>query len=129
MLRYRNRVATLQHVVLPRFDFLSFRDALDAVRRARHTTWRQVARDASVSASSITRMGQGSRADIDTIAALASWGGLDVEDFFPQENPQTKDPLAVVAAYLRRDPVLSDDDAAALEQVLRATYSQLARPE
>jgi hypothetical protein len=74
-------------------------------------------------------MGQGSRADIDTIAALASWGGLDVEDFFPHPDPQSKDRLAVVAAYLKRDPALSDEDAVALEQVLRAAYSQLARPD
>lgn len=106
-----------------RFDFDALHSALDAVRRSRGLTWRQVAREARVSASSLTRMAQGSRPDIDTVVSLASWAGLDVASFFPR--PRDENPISMAAAFIYRDPNLTPDAAAALEQVLRATYSQL----
>jgi transcriptional regulator with XRE-family HTH domain len=87
-------------------------------------TWRQVAREANVSASSLTRMAKGSRPDIDTVASLASWARLDAATFFPRRAEES--PLSMVAAYIHRDPSLTPAAASALEQVVRATYSQLA---
>jgi transcriptional regulator with XRE-family HTH domain len=106
------------------FDFQAFYATLDGARRNRALTWRQVARAASVSPSSITRMSQGSRPDIDTIASLAVWAGVDASSFF--QTQASTDALTMAAAYIHQDPQLTPEAAAALEQVVRATYSQLA---
>jgi transcriptional regulator with XRE-family HTH domain len=87
-------------------------------------TWRQVAREANVSASSLTRMANGSRPDIDTVASLAAWASLDPATFFPRSGKEN--PLAMVTAYIHRDPSLTREAASALEQVVRATHAQLA---
>lgn len=107
-----------------RFDFDGFHAALDGIRRSRGMTWRQVAREANVSASSLTRMARGSRPDIDTVASLAAWASLDPATFFPRSAEESA--LSMVAAYIHRDPALTPAAASALEQVVRATYSQLA---
>ena len=107
-----------------RFDFDAFYAALDDIRRSRGTTWRQVAREAEVSPSSLTRMAKGSRPDIDTVASLAAWAELDPATFFPQAAE--KSPLSMVAAYIHRDPALTPEAASALERIVRVTYSQLA---
>jgi transcriptional regulator with XRE-family HTH domain len=111
-------------VVSQRFDVEAFHAALDGVRRSRSMTWRQVAREANVSASSLTRMTKGSRPDIDTVASLASWASVDPATFFPQDTQVS--PLSMVAAYIHRDPSLTPEAASALEQLVRATHSQLA---
>lgn len=124
-----NVVASTQHasydpaMASRRFDVDGFHAALDSVRRSRGMTWRQVAQEASVSASSLTRMAKGSRPDIDTVASLAAWASLDPATFFPQSDEAS--PLSMVAAYLHHDPSLTPAAASALEQLVRATYSQL----
>jgi transcriptional regulator with XRE-family HTH domain len=107
------------------FDVDGFYAALSSVRRSRGLTWRQVARAADVSASSLTRMAKGSRPDVDTIASLASWASLNAAAFFPKNNAES--PLSMVTAYIHRDPDLTPEAASALEQLVRTTYSQLAR--
>src|SRR5215469_103714 len=90
-------------------------------------TWRQVASEADVSASSLTRMAQGSRPDIDTVASLADWASLDATAFVPQQRQlKRENSLTTVTAYLHSDPSLTPAAASALEQLLRATYSQLS---
>jgi transcriptional regulator with XRE-family HTH domain len=106
-----------------RFDVQGFHAALDSIRRSRGMTWRQVALGAKVSASSLTRMAKGSRPDIDTVASLAVWASLDASAFFPQDTTQS--PLSMVTAYIHRDPSLTPTAASALEQLVRATHSQL----
>jgi transcriptional regulator with XRE-family HTH domain len=107
------------------FDVDGFYAALNGVRRSRGVTWRQVARAADVSPSSLTRMAKGSRPDVDTIASLASWASLNPATFFPRNNAES--PLSMVTAYIHRDPDLTPEAASALEQLVRTTHSQLAR--
>lgn len=130
MLRFGNSVARAKHASYPRrvtsqrFDVSGFQAALDSVRRSRHMTWRQVALEADVSPSSLTRMAKGSRPDIDTIASLASWASLDLSSFVLKKISVS--PLSMVAAYIHRDPSLTPEAASALEQLMRATHSQLS---
>jgi hypothetical protein len=72
-------------------------------------------------------MGHGSRPDVDTVAALANWAAVDVASFFPSGD--SDESLAKVTAYLHKDPRLTPEAAAALEQLVIATYSQLASDE
>ncbi len=112
------------------FDAEGFFAALDSTRRARNLNWKQVANEAQVSASTLTRMGQGRRPDVDSLAALAKWSGLDPADFIRGGSATTAkraEPLAMISTYLRGDPNLSEDAAAALEEVIKATYERLRK--
>ena len=74
------------------FDGDALYGALDAVRQARNLTWKQVAAESGVSASTLTRMAQGRRPDLDSLASLSAWSGLQTDDFvrFEGERPETE---------------------------------------
>ncbi len=108
------------------FDAEAFYAALDAQRQARRLNWKQVAEKSGVSASTLTRMAQGKRPDVNGLAALAAWSGLKPESFIRSEmGPSKAEPLAMISTYLRSDPNLSHEAAVALEAVIKATYEQL----
>lgn len=107
------------------FDAEGFFAALDAVRESRKASWRKVARETGVSASTLTRMGQGRRPDVDSFAALARWANLDPDDYFTNTPAEPKDPLAEISVLLRRDANLSEDAAKAIDDLVRATYQRL----
>lgn len=110
------------------FDNDGFFAALDAVRQSRGVHWKTVAREAGVSASTLTRMGQGRRPDVDSFAALASWADLDPDDFFrrsDRQQPHSTQPLAEISVLLRRDPNLSAEAATAMDALVKSTYERL----
>lgn len=111
------------------FDIEGFYAALDAERQTRRLTWKQVAEEAGVSASTLTRMAQGRRPDVDTMAALAAWSGLDVDAFVKRSNEgsQESDTLAKITAYLRADRHLTPEAAAAIEAIIKAGYEKLRK--
>ena len=110
------------------FDGEKFVAALDSTRRARDMTWRKVADEARVSASTLTRLSQGKRPDVDSLGALTRWAGLNTDTFFSNDAPTaTTEPLAKVTAYLRADPNLTNEGAKALEAILHATYEQFRK--
>ena len=113
-----------------RFDGSGFYEALDATRRARNLNWKQVAAQSGVSASTLTRMAQGKRPDVDGLAALVSWSGLSSDDFVRSETHQGEpEPLAMISTYLRSDKNLTPEAAAALDQVVKVTYERLRNME
>ena len=108
------------------FDAEGFYEALDGARQARRLNWKQVAEESGVSASTLTRMAQGRRPDVDGLAALAAWSGLRADDFVRSEAVRREpEPLAKIATYLRSDRNLSPDAAAALDQLVKMTYERL----
>jgi transcriptional regulator with XRE-family HTH domain len=110
------------------FDAEGFYAALDAQRQARKLTWKHVAGESGVSASTLTRMAQGKRPDVDGLAALAAWSGLDTNDFVRSElKPERPEPLAMISTYLRSDPHLTDEAATALDELIKATYERLRK--
>lgn len=112
------------------FDAEGFYAALDAARLARGLNWKQVAAGSGVSASTLTRMAQGKRPDVDGLAALCAWSGLDADDFVrihDEQEPTAPEPLAVISTYLRSDRNLSPESAAALEEVIKVTYERLRK--
>ena len=111
-----------------RFDSQGFYDALDATRRSRHLNWKQVAAQSGVSASTLTRMAQGRRPDVDGLAALASWSGLKADDFVRSDAEQGEpEPLAMISTYLKSDPHLTPEAADALDQLVKATYERMRK--
>ena len=110
------------------FDSDAFYRALDAERAARGLTWKDVSREAHVSASSLTRMGQGKRPDVDTLAALCSWSGLKLDDFISRESRKEQaEPLALISMQLRGDPSLSPDAADLIDDLVRTSYERLRK--
>lgn len=112
------------------FDSGAFYEALDGTRRSRSLTWKQVAAESGVSASTLTRMAQGRRPDVDGLAALASWSGLRADDFVrSQVERAAPEPLALISTYLRSDKNLTAEAATALDEVVKATYDRLRTRE
>jgi transcriptional regulator with XRE-family HTH domain len=110
------------------FDTSGFFDALDSVRQAQEKTWKQVAGESGVSASTLTRIAQGRRPDVDGLAALAAWSGLHTDDYVRSEGRRpAPEPLAKITTYLRSDRNLSPEAAAALDQLIKVTYERLRR--
>jgi transcriptional regulator with XRE-family HTH domain len=112
------------------FDAAGFFSALDAERRSRERNWKQVAAESQVSASTLTRMGQGRRPDVDSLAALSLWSGLDPAKFIKGRQQKTEpEPLAMISTYLRSDPHLTETDAKALEEIIKVTYERFRKPD
>jgi len=112
------------------FDSDAFYEALDATRQAKKLTWKQVASQSGVSASTLTRMAQGRRPDIDGLAALATWSGLSADGFVRSESVRSDpEPLALISTYLRSDKNLSPQAATALDELLKVSYERLRNLE
>jgi len=111
------------------FDAEGFYAALDAHRASLGITWKKLADKASVSPSTLTRMGQGKRPDVDTLAALASWSGIDVQKFYLRERNNTPQPetLAEVTALLRADRELGGEGAAMMERMINSLYDEIRK--
>jgi transcriptional regulator with XRE-family HTH domain len=108
------------------FDAGAFYESLDSARQARHLNWKQVSAESGVSASTLTRMAQGKRPDVDGLAALAAWSGLNADDYIRSEEARpAPDPLAQITTYLRSDRNLTPEAATALDQLIKATYARL----
>ena len=108
------------------FDTKAFYEALDGARQAKTMNWKQVAASSGVSASTLTRMAQGKRPDVDGLAALTAWSGLSADDFVRSDDPPpTPEPLAQITSYLRSDKNLSPEAATALDELIKATYERL----
>jgi transcriptional regulator with XRE-family HTH domain len=112
------------------FDATGFYEALDAVRVSRRLNWKQVAAATGVSASTLTRMAQGKRPDVDGLAALSAWSGLSADDFV--RSAATDQPpvsLAQITTYLRSDKNLSPEAATAMDALIKSAYERLRRKD
>lgn len=109
------------------FDSAAFFQALDAIRMSRGLQWRQVAQEAKVSASTLTRMAQGKRPDVDGLAALSRWAGLIADKFFGESAP-SEDPVAEASAALfRANPDLDEYQKEALKLLVANAYKLAIR--
>lgn len=102
--------------------------ALDAQRQAHKISWRELARQAEVSPSSLTRMQQGKNPDVNTFAALLQWLGLPAERFMVGElrnskNKASAHPLAVASTLLRGKKHMTPKATKALDDLVRAAYT------
>lgn len=106
----------------------AFYHALDGHRQAKRLTWKAVAEQAEVSASTLTRIAQGKRPDVDTMAALCRWSGLSANDFIDyQETVAKPEPLGQIMALLRADKKIAPEGAVAIEVMIKAAYEQFRK--
>ena len=110
------------------FDAEGFYAALDSQRQSRRLNWKQVARQAGISASTLTRIAQGKRPDVDSLAALCAWSGLSADDFVRSDSKvKEPEPLAMISTLLRADRRLSPQNAAMLDDLIKVTYQRLKK--
>jgi transcriptional regulator with XRE-family HTH domain len=109
------------------FDEEAFFAALDSQRQARRLTWKKVAEETGISASTLTRLAQGKRPDVDSLAALCAWAGASADAFIrrKQSSENRAEPLAQITTYLRADPHLSKEGVIALETLIKTAYERL----
>ena len=100
--------------------------ALDAQRQAKNISWRQLATKAGVSQSTLTRMQQGKRPDVDTFASLVKWLGIPAERFLTSDTRTKRTaeahPLAIASTYLHGKKEMSPETVHALEELVKAAY-------
>lgn len=114
-----------------RLDVRALHAALDHTRRSKDMSWRAVAGEAGVSPSTLTRLGQLKRPDVDSFGALVQWLGIDAQSFLREpsgrsrKSEQDSEPIAFISSYLRARKELSPSSAEALEDILRAAYNSL----
>ena len=111
-----------------RFDVTALHAAMDAQRRSRRLTWKDVATETGISASTLTRLSQGRHPDVNSLAALTAWLGLPADHFMRSDSVMqfgTPSPLAQISSIIHRDPHLNPEGVAALEEMIKATYARL----
>ncbi|MBZ5549322.1 MAG: helix-turn-helix domain-containing protein [Acidobacteriia bacterium] len=96
--------------------------ALDSERQAKEISWRQLAAEAGVSPSTLTRMQQGKSPDVNTFSALTTWLNIPAERFYTESGaqPMQNDPMAVVSTLLRGTKKMSPKAVAALTELVNA---------
>lgn len=110
------------------FDTEAFYAALNATRLSRQKTWKEVAEEADINASTLSRMAQGANPDVNGLAALLAWSKLKAETFIRRAEKGEADHLARITALLRADPHLQKKDARLMEEIVVSTYKRLRRP-
>ncbi|MER7721976.1 helix-turn-helix domain-containing protein [Streptomyces flaveolus] len=105
-------------------DVQALHAALDAARAEKGLSWRQLAKDLGVSASTISRMANGLKPDVTAFAAMTTWLRMPAETFYvtPQDGSAREEPelVASLVPLLRARSDLSGDDVAYLEEVISA---------
>ena len=109
-----------------RFNASAFQQALEMVRIQRDLSRKTVAEQSGVNASTLTRMAQGRRPDIDSLASLSAWAKLAINDFIsPKSHGTDPEPLALITTAIMSDPALTPEARTSLDQIVKATYERL----
>jgi transcriptional regulator with XRE-family HTH domain len=113
-----------------RIDTERLRSALDAQRKVRNLSWRQLAFEAKVSPSLLSRMSNGQRPDLDGFIALVQWLGSSAENFMIQPDNQAEErpqPAveAELALLLRARKDLDDTERTYLLEIMEATMRKI----
>jgi len=99
--------------------------ALDAERHAKGLSWRQVAKQAVISPSTLTRMQQGKSPDLNTFSALTTWLDIPAERFYveqPHSPAPHQDPMAVISTLFRGKKKMNPKALTALQELVNAAF-------
>jgi transcriptional regulator with XRE-family HTH domain len=112
------------------FNADAFYYAVANTVNARGVSWRQVSKDTGVSASTLTRMQQGTGVDAASLAALSKWASLNPAEFVGDDvkggKPET---IAKVTQALNSDTKLSPIEKRQLQQIVSAAYDSFTSPK
>lgn len=104
--------------------------ALDAKRQKTDYSWRELARRLEISPSTLTRMAQGRRPDLDAFASLLRWLGMSADAFMRPSKAKQKEAVntvAMISSFLRADRNIEPEDAEALEDIIKAAYRHMTK--
>lgn len=98
--------------------------ALDKARESRGLSWRQLAKEIGVSASTISRMANDLKPDLTAFAAMTTWLKMPSEEFYAgraaEASDEQPDLVAQLVPLLRARKDLSSNDVEYLEDVIAA---------
>jgi transcriptional regulator with XRE-family HTH domain len=97
--------------------------ALDAQRKEKALSWRKLALQAGVQPSTLTRMNQGKKPDVNTFTKLVTWLGMSTEDFIVKGTSGTKsspEAMAIASILLRGKKKMSHEALKALDELVQA---------
>lgn len=104
-------------------DVRSLYEALDKARQPKGLSWRQLAKEIGVSASTISRMANGLKPDVLAFAAMTTWLRMPAETFYVGASGlagEEPDLVAQLVPLLRARKDLDANDVAYLEEVIGA---------
>jgi transcriptional regulator with XRE-family HTH domain len=104
----------------PAVDVKSLHAALDHAREEKGLSWRQLAKELDVSASTLSRMVNGLKPDVSAFAAMTTWLKMPADSFFRVSPSTDEEPELVVqlAPLLRARRDLDDKDVEYLEELI-----------
>jgi transcriptional regulator with XRE-family HTH domain len=104
----------------PAVDVKSLHAALDHAREERGLSWRQLAKELDVSASTLSRMVNGLKPDVSAFATMTTWLRMPAENFYRVSQTSEDEPelVAQLAPLLRARKDLNDKDIAYLEELI-----------
>lgn len=112
-------------MVVAQLDVAELRAALDRERQARGLTWSDVAREAGVSPSTLTRLARGGRPDVDGFASLVWWLRAPADTFLVPVGTVAEDPLwEIVGAADGPDLVEDERSGRVSEHVDEIVYGE-----
>lgn len=107
-----------------RVDVRSLHASLDKARESRGLSWRQLAKEIGVSASTVSRMANDLKPDVTAFAAMTTWLKMPAEDFYVGGSTASAevepDLVAQLAPLLRARKDLKPEDVEYLEEVISA---------
>jgi transcriptional regulator with XRE-family HTH domain len=105
---------------MPAVDVRSLHAALDHARVEKKMSWRQLAKELDVSASTLSRMVNGLKPDVSAFAAMTTWLRMPAESFYRVSSTHEDEPELVVqlAPLLRARKDLNDKDVEYLEELI-----------
>ena len=95
--------------------------ALDAARGIRNLSWRQLAKEIDVSPSTMSRLANDLKPDVNAFAAMVSWLNIPAETFIKtgiEKDEEEPELVAALAPLLRARKDLNADDVEHLEQLI-----------
>lgn len=112
-----------------KIDARSLLGSLDQARQSKNMSWRQLAADAGVTPSLLSRLRNGYKPDADGFMTLVRWLGIPAERFLvdadarPGKQPELTSELVPL---LRASKDLDEADIEMLQEVVQATLKRAA---
>lgn len=111
----------------PLVDIEALHRAMDAKRLSENVSWRNVAAQVGVSASTLTRLSQGRYPDVESFCRMVRWLGESADNFLnlgSRGSPKLESLPVVINRHLRASKELSPRSAKALETIAALNYRQ-----
>jgi transcriptional regulator with XRE-family HTH domain len=109
-------------------DVAALRAALDATREAHGLSWREVARQIGVSASTMSRMAQGQHPDVNAFVRMLHWLGMPHDSFIVVDQgvlPGEPELVAQLTPVLCRRQDLGHGDVQLVKELVAAVVRRV----